>query len=315
MYQREAMWIKFNGQPHNPKALKVAIGKVNAISGKTWDQSLKKDVEDYCVIPDQPWLDGINAGNGHIKQFVAMPLGSGYTVEGQVTGKEEFGGIQLIVYENKNTSRGIKPTPKPIPLKPILKPPPPFFAPYIPPPDYTAPIVPQCATTTTAQLQCLSSDYMKFSAPVPRRSKKKMMSSEMTQSDGAQEMGLSAGGKMKQKIYKDKYGIDYWDQNNFGRVYVHIVNSAMYKKITGKEPPPTPVSAKIYTEYGYPWYDLYDEHKQGVQKSDILSNVKSVSEIDKEKYAWPQQDDSTVSIKQGQVKQIYKSDEVRDGDW
>jgi len=30
-----------------------------------------------------------------------MPLGSGYTVEGQVTGKEEFGGIQIIVYEAK----------------------------------------------------------------------------------------------------------------------------------------------------------------------------------------------------------------------
>lgn len=137
MYQREAMWIKFNGQYNNPKAVKVAIGKVNAISGKTWDQSLKKDVEDYCVIPDQPWLDGINAGNGHIKQFVAMPLGQGYTVEGQVTGKEEFGGIQLIVYENKNTSRGIKPV---VNIKPVLKPPP-YTAPKFPP-QYQPPNIP-----------------------------------------------------------------------------------------------------------------------------------------------------------------------------
>ena len=27
------------------------------------------------VVPDQPWLDGINAGNGFIRQVVAMPLG------------------------------------------------------------------------------------------------------------------------------------------------------------------------------------------------------------------------------------------------
>jgi len=148
-----------------------------------------------------------------------------------------------------------------------------------------------------------------------KRKKVVQLERMVSSSDDAQEMGLSAGGKMKQKIYKDKYGIDYWDQNNFGRVYVHIVNSSMYKKITGKEPPPTPVSAKTYTEYGYPWYDLYDENKQGVKKSDILSNVKSVSEIDKEKYAWSQQDDSTVHIKGTQVKQLNNPDEVRDGDW
>jgi hypothetical protein len=33
------------------------------------------------VCPDQPWLDGINAGDGYIRQFVAMPLGMGYTAK------------------------------------------------------------------------------------------------------------------------------------------------------------------------------------------------------------------------------------------
>ena len=47
------------------------------------------------VIRQQKWLDGINAGDGYVRQFVATRLGEGYTVEGQVTGEETVGGIQL----------------------------------------------------------------------------------------------------------------------------------------------------------------------------------------------------------------------------
>lgn len=36
------------------------------------------------------------------------------------------------------------------------------------------------------------------------------------------EMGIAAGGKMKQKIYKDTYGIDSWDLDLSGRIYIHI---------------------------------------------------------------------------------------------
>jgi hypothetical protein len=72
-------------------------------------------------------------------------------------------------------------------------------------------------------------------------------------------MGLGAGGKMRQKIYPDEYGVDTWDLENYGRVYGHIVNSMMYREITGTEPPPTPVTSKSYTQSGFPWFDLYDE--------------------------------------------------------
>lgn len=129
-------------------------------------------------------------------------------------------------------------------------------------------------------------------------------------------MGLAAGGKMKQKIYPDSYGVDTWDETNFGRVYVHIVNSMMYREITGKEPPPTPVTASSYTQYGFPWFELYDEHKGDVAKSDILSQVKSVKKMDKEKGFAPQQDESSVEVPDKQVKKLkLKSDpnHLRDG--
>ncbi|WP_068271982.1 hypothetical protein [Aldersonia kunmingensis] len=93
VYQREAMWLSFAAD--EPAALQVGIGKVSAVSGESWTEELSSSPQNYVPLPDQPWLDGINAGDGFIRQFVAVPLGSGATVEGQVTGREEHGGVQL----------------------------------------------------------------------------------------------------------------------------------------------------------------------------------------------------------------------------
>ena len=93
IYQREAMWLSFNAS--EPTALQVGVGKVCAVSGLPWIEHLVGDPQNYLALPDQPWLDGINAGDGFIRQFVAVPLGSGATVEGQVTGQETHGGVQL----------------------------------------------------------------------------------------------------------------------------------------------------------------------------------------------------------------------------
>jgi hypothetical protein len=104
IYQREAMWLSFQGSGLYPHAMKISAGGVNALSGEAWTEELKdgtKDLQDYIVCPDQPWLDGFNTGEGAIRQFVAMPMGSGYTVEAQVTGEEKEGGLQLTVYPPK----------------------------------------------------------------------------------------------------------------------------------------------------------------------------------------------------------------------
>ena len=53
------------------------------------------------MIPTQPWLDGYCVEKGVIRQFVAMPLGQGYSVEEQLSGKPEWGGVQILVYPMK----------------------------------------------------------------------------------------------------------------------------------------------------------------------------------------------------------------------
>jgi hypothetical protein len=108
MYQREAMWVGFSARM--PFALKMYVGGVNAVSGfpmreneKTREKRKKVleegkgTVQDYMVVPAQPWLDGIVSEDGKIRQFVAKPKGSGFSVEVQVTGEESVGGIQIEV--------------------------------------------------------------------------------------------------------------------------------------------------------------------------------------------------------------------------
>jgi len=99
LYQAEALWINFSGD--YPCAVKIAAGKINAVSGKPWRGGLSARPQDYVVLPEQPWLDGFNVAQGLIRQFVAMPLGEGYTAEEQLTGTAEHGGLQLIAYPMK----------------------------------------------------------------------------------------------------------------------------------------------------------------------------------------------------------------------
>ena len=99
MYQAEALWINFAGD--YPCAVKIAAGKINAVTGEAWQEALAPLPQDYVVVPDQPWLDGFAVRQGLIRQFVAMPLGAGYTAEEQLTGTGEHGGLQIVVYPMK----------------------------------------------------------------------------------------------------------------------------------------------------------------------------------------------------------------------
>ena len=80
---------------------------VNALTGKQWKNELSSRPQDYLVVPGQPWLDGFCVRKGVVRQFVAMPLGEGFTAEEQLTGTAEHGGLQIIVYPMKaETVRG-----------------------------------------------------------------------------------------------------------------------------------------------------------------------------------------------------------------
>jgi hypothetical protein len=104
MWQAEALWLYFrcdydsDREVEYPFAIKVATGKVSAITGEQWQAGLRSKPQNYMVAPKQPWMDGYCVEKGIIRQFVAMPLGEGYSAEEQLTGNAEFGGIQVEVF-------------------------------------------------------------------------------------------------------------------------------------------------------------------------------------------------------------------------
>ncbi|SKC69599.1 hypothetical protein [Paraburkholderia hospita] len=242
MVQAEAMWIRFSSD--YPFAIKVAAGKINAVSGEPWSPQLQprrvglngSTEQDYVTVPQQDWLDGFNVGQGLVRQFVAMPLGAGYTVEGQLTGVEEHGGLQIIA----------------VPLK----------AEHYQPPERP--------------------DVL-FS---PQRSMNFQASCEM---------GLAAGGLLKQKIYEDPFGLDKWDQTHSSRCFVHLLNSAQYQAVTGKRPPGNVPTAAEYAAAGLPWFELYDEGIPGVIPSSKLRELDSVAALGVKKGETPLPDNTPIT--------------------
>lgn len=107
------MWINFNS--YKPYAIKVFVGGVNIVSGEPAIEtaatrlrrrtllSQNKSIQDYLVVPDQPWIDGIATSAGRVRQFVAMSMGTGCSVEAQMTGEEVTGGIQFEITPCEST--------------------------------------------------------------------------------------------------------------------------------------------------------------------------------------------------------------------
>ena len=101
-------------------------------------------------------------------------------------------------------------------------------------------------------------------------------------------------------------------------MFVHLVNSELWQRVTGERIPETPVDARTYSQYGYPWFSLYDEKLGDIASSDVLEGVKSVKGMDEDKGFKPQQDDESVEIADGQVHGITPTvlaHAVADGDW
>ncbi|KAH8818838.1 hypothetical protein DL96DRAFT_1427993, partial [Flagelloscypha sp. PMI_526] len=78
-------------------AIKISVGGINAITGGKQNEEAPMGVQDYVVGGTQPWIDGIATEPGVVRQFVAMKLGHGYTIEEQLSNTTN-GGIQIDVF-------------------------------------------------------------------------------------------------------------------------------------------------------------------------------------------------------------------------
>ncbi len=96
MYQSEALWLSF-GWGGYPFAVKISTGGVCCLTGDVDAEGLRREPQNYLVVPGQPWLDGYNVGQNQIRQFVAAPLDHEASVEKQIKGEATEGGMKIEV--------------------------------------------------------------------------------------------------------------------------------------------------------------------------------------------------------------------------
>jgi hypothetical protein len=306
LYQREALYLEFGGVDWRPTILKVAVGRINAVTGKAFDDELHAHSQDYVVVPDQQWLDGINKGNGVVGQFIAMPLGEGYTVEELVTDEAKHGGFQLMAYdpmenrfadsppneETQKKSEYLKRHPG-LPALPeigatLASAPAPLFSP------------PTAQSNTLAKASV--SPMMPGLSSAPKRGESIQA---MAAPSLVTEMGIAAGGSIQQKIVVDKHGVESWDEDSATPLCIHIVNSEAFEAITGLKPPATPITAYSYKKRGIPWYSNYDESALGLPGAKAFQFIKSVFQIDQTRGLDHSSASSGVEISPEQIRQIH----------
>ena len=239
MHQAEAMWLSLGRATGYPFAIKIATGKICAVTGDAWAERLNRDPQDYLVVPEQPWLDGYCIEKGVIRQFVAMPLGAGYTVEEQLTGAAEYGGLQIIAFPMKRDRY----------------------------------------EQMQREAEELRNRYEYDVAYGPPES----------------AMGLAPGGRMRQEIYDDPYGLDAWDQRHASRCFVSIANSPQWRAITGERPPTEPPTAASYAKAGLPWYDYYRD-LDAVEATAKLKGISSIAALGDQKEGNPLPENETPPV-------------------
>jgi len=281
MYQSEALWIRFKSG--YPFAVKVAAGKINAVTGDLWSAGLQEHPQNYLVVPDQLWLDGFAIKKGVIRQFVAMPLGDGYSVEEQITGKADVGGIQLQVY----------------PMRPEA-----FFR---------TKLAARLPKSLEDLLDELIDQWFEAHLLEPRRLFGRLFAMQPSLIREDPGMGLGAGGTMRQEIFEDPHEFSDWDLSMTSRCFVHLCNSLVWRQVTGSNPPHPPFTAKEYTSAGIPWFDYYRDDLSALPGSDVLDTVKSVFNLGQAKGEKPLPDNTSMDpellVQYGNAR---RPDEVRE---
>lgn len=93
------------------------------------------------------------------------------------------------------------------------------------------------------------------------------------------DVGFAAGGRISQKIIRDRLPPIAYNQDNGKRLHITVLNSAYFTTVTGRPPPRSPVSVATYLDLQLPWYTLFDENIPGVSHSPN-SFIKSITGID-----------------------------------
>jgi hypothetical protein len=84
---------------------------------------------------------------------------------------------------------------------------------------------------------------------------------------------LAAGGKIRQDVYRDPYGVDAWVAEPAATIDVYLVPARAWRGLTGNRPPARSPKAADYTAAGLPWFDYYDPLAEALAAREALAGL------------------------------------------
>jgi hypothetical protein len=127
-------------------------------------------------------------------------------------------------------------------------------------------------------------------------------------------MGLGAGGRMKQQVFADPYGLSQWATDSKTRCFIHLADSMTWRAITNEDPPTVPLTAADYTSHGYPWFDYYSD-SPALKGTKAMQKIKTVKQVGKTKGIPALPENTSTTPKHVVVIPSSSGKQVRDGVW
>ncbi|TGO45124.1 hypothetical protein BOTNAR_0698g00030 [Botryotinia narcissicola] len=252
--QREALWIKFHAYGTSRFAVKVFVNGINAMSDESRHCEMKPGEpiaesdgeQDYLVVPGQEWFGDFVRTNKTVMQPVAVPTGSGYSVEAQIKVLRlcgDFGSSNLSSWEKEQLQKKMK-----------------------------------------REFEKMKKEFY----------------------DKEHELTLVPRGSIHQAIRRDCFHKNRYDEKNAVMFNIQLLAPKTFHLVTGTPPPQTPVSAKTYARYGYPFFQMYNE--PGAFTGTLEEFPKTVEDIYKEKIVNLEvhQPDSVLHFRSVQLKTVDK---------
>jgi hypothetical protein len=101
--------------------------------------------------------------------------------------------------------------------------------------------------------------------------------------DGTTEpapLAIAAGGRLRERILADPFGIDCWDQSARTRCFFSLIDAAEWSSITDTPPPTAPFTPADYEREGLPWFEYYDDGLPASGSASDAAEVRSIRDID-----------------------------------
>ena len=231
------------------------------------------------------WLDGVAENPGRVKQFVAVPFGTGESIEAQKVGNDNVGGLQLEIIPSLPLHRLRHHQGHQITI-------------------FTRALYLRNSPTDQVDAGALVWDFMysysvsqQCYCPIQQsyypitgfRCDFKGMALEplyplshygienhcivdivhKLRGGGStgptnKRMALGVGGTISQNISRDMQPPGIWDISRAIRINIQIINSLAFEDLTGVVAPPTPISFNTYKALGIPFFQYYMEDAQAV---------------------------------------------------